>query len=568
MKRLLIIISIALFTASWPFATNWGLFYKTTAFAEKISRGHDIKGHPKTGPSHKSGGTATSLRFHTPSRVSVRVSSHKKGHSSHSVTKHSTRPTKAHGPSSHKTITTKTHRSVHTTHTTVKPRVKRVPKFVHTPKSIKRLKAHKTHGVLPHHPEPCATTTTRLSPNREGKDVDDGTSQLSGQDSVIQDEEEEEKKEDGPASHLADRKWQHEPLVLLAVDMAPQLAEEAKRAGFEIIQFITLKNLGITIAKIKAESPEQERKIRRWFRKRGVEFVIYNDFYVLNQGSALYEFQENYPWSMLGWPYPCSGCGRGLKIGMVDTSVDTSIPVLSSRKIFQKMFVRAPSSEEYFEHGTSIAAILVGNCEGEFCGLLPEARLFVAATFEPLEENSPRATALSIAKGLDWLLGHGVQVVNLSFCGPNNPLLHRAISNTLKNGIPVVAAAGNYGEKAPSIYPAAYKGVIAVTAIDKFGHPYPGANRGSYISFSDPGVRVPVPNANGKISFRSGTSYATAYCTALVAIMAEKGRNIKSVNNVIERIKRDVIDLGPAGKDEVFGWGLARCGEECKAHLK
>jgi len=564
MKQSLIIILIAFFTVSWPFATNWGFICKTTAFAEKVPREHTVKGHPKTGQSHKPSGTATSVRTHTPSKASARINTHKKVHSSHSVTKHSTRPTKTHGPSSHKTITNKTHKSLHTPHTTVKPRVKMAPKSAHAPKSVKRVKTYKTHGVLPHHPEPCATTTTRLSSNREGEDVDDGTSQLSGQDGVVQNDEEE----DEEASHLVDGKWKHEPLVLLAVDMTPQLAEEAKKAGFKIIQFITLKNLGITIAKIKAESPEQERKIRRWLRKRGIEFVIYNDFYVLNQGNALYEFQENYPWSMLGWPYPCSGCGRGLKIGMVDTSVDTSIPVLSSRKIFQKMFVRAPSSEEYFEHGTSIAAILVGNCEGEFCGLLPEARLFVAATFEPLEENSPRATALSIAKGLDWLLGHGVQVVNLSFCGPNNPLLHRAISNTLKKGIPIVAAAGNYGEKAPSVYPAAYKGVIAVTAIDKFGHPYPEANRGSYISFSDPGVRVPVPNVNGEISFRSGTSYATAYCTALVAIMAEKGRNIESINDVIERMKRDVIDLGPPGKDEVFGWGLARCGEECKASWK
>jgi len=392
------------------------------------------------------------------------------------------------------------------------------------------------------------------------QDATEGTTQAEGTAVASTSEETEE------VTLVAEKRWQHEPMILLAIDMPLTLVRQATQAGFKIIQLVTLKNLGINIAKIRVEGPEQEKKIRAWLKERGVHFVTYNDFYVLNQGSMLHQFEENFPWGMLGWPYPCPDCGKGIKIGIVDTNVDMDIPVLSSSKVVEHAFTQLTNHVQN-RHGTAISAILVGDCNGEFCGLLPEASLYVAVAFKPYKE-SPKATALSIAKGLDWLLGEGVEVINLSFCGPDNPLLRQAIDRTLKKGIPVVAAAGNYGDKAPKVYPAGYDGVIAVTAVDKFGRPFPEANHGDYISFSDPGVRVPVPDRHDRLHFRSGTSYASAYCTAIVAVLTANSEGPADIAGIVEKMKNDVIDLGRPGKDEIFGWGLARCGEECKTAWK
>ncbi len=532
---------------------NRWLLWQTPAFAEGVPKEHTVKSHSPKISSHKTisatrpSAAATTPAKHHPTSTRVRVKGQKPVSKSH---------TQINRSATHHTVHTKSvHQSPHSVggHNSGKLHQK-----VHHPK-LSEASKHKLIRTVPFYRTNTHLHNSHLEPAPNASSVEGGLAAESTDAGGLEASEKEQ--------YLVGNTWQHEPMVLLAVDMSPELAEEASKAGFEIIQYIRLKNLGITIAKIKVESREQEKKIRQWLKERGIHYVIYNDFYVLNQGSMFLEFEDNFPWGMLGWPNPCLGCGRNISIGMVDAKVDMELSALSSKRITQEFFTPSSNSNN-IDHGTSIAAILVGDCQNDFCGLLPDAELFVAATFESFEEGSARATALSIARGLDWLLGKGVQVINLSFCGPDNPLLKRAIKKTLKRGVPVVAAAGNYGDKAPKVYPAAYNGVIAVTAVDKFGRPYPEANRGDYISFADPGVRVPVPDRDEQLSFKSGTSYAAAYCTALVAILAEKGVKGPEIKGLIKRLKRDAVDLGPPGKDEIFGWGLARCGEECRAVLK
>ncbi|MBK6454031.1 MAG: hypothetical protein IPF84_16605 [Proteobacteria bacterium] len=60
-----------------------------------------------------------------------------------------------------------------------------------------------------------------------------------------------------------------------------------------------------------------------------------------------------------------------------------------------------------------------------------------------------------------------VPVINVSLVGPPNVLLQRAIQMALARGHLIVAAVGNDGPSAPPLYPAAYPGVVAVTAVDR-----------------------------------------------------------------------------------------------------
>jgi len=71
-----------------------------------------------------------------------------------------------------------------------------------------------------------------------------------------------------------------------------------------------------------------------------------------------------------------------------------------------------------------------------------------------------------------------VRVVNMSLSGPPNEVLKRAIASAQAKGMVIVAAAGNNGAGAGPSYPAAYPGVIAVTAVDRNLDVYRRATQG------------------------------------------------------------------------------------------
>ena len=76
------------------------------------------------------------------------------------------------------------------------------------------------------------------------------------------------------------------------------------------------------------------------------------------------------------------------------------------------------------------------------------------------------STTYSILKGLDYAASKGVRVINMSFAGPRDPSLERALKTAADKGIVLVAAAGNAGPNSPPLYPAADPNVIAVSATD------------------------------------------------------------------------------------------------------
>src|SRR5262249_39635293 len=146
-------------------------------------------------------------------------------------------------------------------------------------------------------------------------------------------------------------------------------------------------------------------------------------------------------------------------------------------------------------HGTAIAAILVGApAPGHPTagGLLPDADLYAAAVFERQGSQS-KADAFVLAAALDWMVRNRVSMVNVSLAGDNNGLMALAVHRANQRGTVLVAAAGNAGPNAPPAYPGALPEVIAVTAVDQTGAVFPGANRGDYIAFAAPGVRIWVP---------------------------------------------------------------------------
>lgn len=350
----------------------------------------------------------------------------------------------------------------------------------------------------------------------------------------------------------------HERDILLGVNVDQATISEAKNSGLKVWQQIELKNLGLTVTTFQVPDKEDENELHNRLQAQGHKKIMLNHYYRLDSSSIKEHASSGYPNSSIGWPVSCASCGLGIRIGMVDSYVNAMVPILGQQRIVRESFENGVKSSNS-DHGTAIASILVGSHSSSFSGLLPDAILYSAAAFSAQNSDSPLATSLAIARSLDWLIAQKVQVINLSFSGPDNDLLKMAVSKTIERGVPVIAAAGNHGKEGLAAYPAAYPGVIGITAIDQFNRSYRQANQGDYISFAAPGVRVPVPDADGKLSYKTGTSYATPYCTALVAQFLNQSRKKKSVQKVVKHLKKNAIDLGAPGKDPLFGWGLVQC---------
>jgi subtilisin family serine protease len=118
----------------------------------------------------------------------------------------------------------------------------------------------------------------------------------------------------------------------------------------------------------------------------------------------------------------------------------------------------------------------------------------------------------------------------------------------------MIAAAGNGGPKAAPAYPAAYPGVIAVTAVDEADRRYEHANRGDYIAVAAPGVDILAPVELGRHSYLSGTSIAAAYVSGIAALLLERNPGLDA-QALAEIIAGGADDLGPAGRDADFGAG-------------
>ncbi|MGZ8411020.1 MAG: S8 family serine peptidase, partial [Hyphomicrobium sp.] len=199
-------------------------------------------------------------------------------------------------------------------------------------------------------------------------------------------------------------------------------------------------------------------------------------------------------------------------------------------------------------------------------GLLPGAHIAAAAIFEVNEQGKSIATARALLQAVEWMSEQGVEVINVSLAGPDNGIVRLATERALQQGLMLVAAAGNGASATERAYPAAYQDVIAVTAISADGKVYPYANRGPYIDFAAPGVRLWTAVPDGG-RFQSGTSFATPYVTSMVALTLAGGAD-GNVEAVRSRLRQDVLDLGAPGRDDVFGWGLVRMQPTCPGTAK
>jgi subtilisin family serine protease len=244
--------------------------------------------------------------------------------------------------------------------------------------------------------------------------------------------------------------------------------------------------------------------------------------------------------------------GTDVAIAVIDSGIDVTHPELAGAVI--GTYDALNSKEGAHPHGTGVAGTIVAH--SRLVGSAPAAHILAIRAFAANPSNGAESTSFVVLKALNYAAQQNAQIINMSFAGPADPLVQQALAASSARGIVLVAAAGNAGPNSPPLYPAADSHVIAVTATDSGDHLFAQANRGAYVAIAAPGVDILMPAPEDKYQVNSGTSFAAAYVSGLAALLIDRNPGI-TPDGVRAALTATAHDLGPRGRDDQFGAGLA-----------
>lgn len=308
-----------------------------------------------------------------------------------------------------------------------------------------------------------------------------------------------------------------------------QKLDELEALGFAVSVREKLPGLGLTLVSIKVPPGQAARLLPK------LKGTTSSAVFARNHLFAAGRVEENRSArpSLSRSDRPRQGVVGLIDGGIAPASLDAKVPVRSAR------FGNQLSSATH--HGSAVASLLAD------AGV---KKLYSADIF-----SGRRATSSALIRGLDWLAQNRVAVINVSLAGPPNDIVRQAVSILASRGHVIVAAVGNAGPAAPPLYPAAYPEVVAVTAVDRSGAVYRRANRGPHVQFSAEGVGVSVRQASGTSRLVSGTSFAAPIVSAWIArTLPHPDRHLRQ--RALAQAVRKARDLGPKGRDPIYGFGL------------
>jgi subtilisin family serine protease len=316
--------------------------------------------------------------------------------------------------------------------------------------------------------------------------------------------------------------------------------------------------------------------------------------------------------------------GKGVTIAILDTGINVRHPSFdhlvdgnrSNGELvgFRDFLGDADGPKQAFDddgHGSHVAGIIAarGGASGlagvDLKGGAPGALLLVARVC-----SGEACGAQIIDDAVRWATNQGADVISMSLGGAagggilglNPPTdLQNAINAAINRGVVVIASAGNNGPNNNNDgesgnddvgFPSSIQGVISVGAVGRDGKVAAFSSRGS--SSENTCSSVPLPGLSGRcrpnqkpeivapgvdilsawtgksFAMAQGTSQATPFVTAAVALMIE-GRSLTSASDVndvkvalINSAKK--VDGQTTPHDNAAGYGALRARDALRAY--
>ena len=261
--------------------------------------------------------------------------------------------------------------------------------------------------------------------------------------------------------------------------------------------------------------------------------------------------------------------GKGIPIAVLDTGV-AEHPELKGRILKGRNFVDPKNPKNTFDgygHGTWVTSIALGK------GVNPYAKGISKGKVMPAKVLSDEGfgTFSDIPRAINWSVRNGARIIIMSIgssavysddCGADFPELTAAVANARKKGVLVFSAAGNEGAAGTSA-PGCVPGIITIGSIGwDYTHSWFSGEGSSVdlVGFGEgiigavPTGTCPMCDPTGYAAYY-GTSGSTPEIAGFVALMLDANSRL-SVEQIETNLYRAAVDLGPEGKDILYGWGL------------
>lgn len=328
---------------------------------------------------------------------------------------------------------------------------------------------------------------------------------------------------------------------VIVIDPSADTLARATAAGFSIAGEHELATLGLRAVVLRARPGMDTRKALATLRRLAPDGDYdYNHLY-LDAGPPTVASA-----AVTAATAPIRA-GGSFKVGLIDSGVADRHPALAGVRV---RHWGCDGRTVPDAHGTAVASLLAGSAGGPTS---PAATVLYSADIYCGQPTGGAVTGFVAA--MEWMARERVPVINLSLVGPANALLRKATEALAARGHLLVAAVGNDGPAAPPLYPAAYPGVIGVTAVNQRERALPEAGRGAHVELAAPGEHPRVARPDGEWGPVRGTSFA-APLVARAAAARLSAPDEAAAGRVRAQLAADAVDLGRRGRDDTYGHGL------------
>jgi len=290
------------------------------------------------------------------------------------------------------------------------------------------------------------------------------------------------------------------------------------------------------------------------------DLIIVRGTYMPND-PALQDWQKSYAQEVLqletAWDYTLGH--HSTVIAVLDTGLNPQHSEFDTPVVAGYDFVnnRADFRDDH-GHGTHIAGILAAQINNEIgtVGICPRCGLIAVKVLNA--DNY--GTWSTVAKGIVFAVDNNADIINLSLgSDQSSASIEKAIQYAQEKGVLIIAASGNEHSNV-EYYPAAYEGVIGVSATDDRDEHWVLSNHGRNIDLSAPGYMIYSTGIgenltdNDAFSYMSGTSMAAPHVAGIAGLLLSQDAN-RSAEEIAGILFRTSRDLGEKGWDGKFGHG-------------
>lgn len=239
-------------------------------------------------------------------------------------------------------------------------------------------------------------------------------------------------------------------------------------------------------------------------------------------------------------------------IAVIDTGIDYNHSLFKDKLLYSGYdFINNdddPYDDNLQGHGTHVAGIIADSTrELDNIKILPIKALNSLGT----------GTISSLGNSIRYAIDSNVDIINLSLGLANRAhsnLIEELILEAVNSGITVVNAAGNSNSNTMYSCPSHIDEAIIVSSIDNNNKAYT-SNYGPNIDVAAPGVNIYSSIPGDNYAYKSGTSMAAPYISAIAAMIKLNNPELEplEIENIIKEYS---VDIGEKGVDWYFGSGV------------